>query len=143
MVVAVGLTLMVTACGSTSSVPLATPRAVMHTPTTTVPPTLTATAADALRAAVQAYSDAYLGGQGTAAFAMISPRCQQMIGSNELKSAANEAKSLYGVLPLTSFTVNSNSGTSATVTYTYAVATLNQSNQPWTLVGGQWKYDHC
>jgi hypothetical protein len=96
-----------------------------------------------LQAAVEAYSSDYLGGNGAGAFALLSSRCQLAIGSQQLDAEANAAEALYGALPISSFTVDSINGTQATVSYTYAVATLDQSDQPWVLESGGWRYDNC
>jgi hypothetical protein len=111
----------------------ATPTAVASTPN----------ADQQLQAAVQSYSAAYLGGNGAAAYALLTARCQQSVGLSQMMSLTSAAASLYGALPITSLTVNSDSGSQATVTYTYAVAKLNQSQQPWVVEGGSWKDDHC
>ena len=134
------------ACGST--VPAATATSTSHQSQPSVVPPATSAPATAtqdqpLRAAVQAYSDAYLGGDGATAFNLQSARCQQTIGLQQMTSLASAAKSIYGVLPLTSFMVDSNSVSTATVTYTYAVAKMDQSDQRWVLQGGSWKYDGC
>ncbi len=96
-----------------------------------------------LKAAVQAYSNDYLGGNGAGAFALLSSRCQLTLGLQQVTALASAAKSVYGVVPITSITIDSDSGGKATVSYTYPVTTLNQSQQPWVLEGGSWKYDHC
>jgi hypothetical protein len=91
-----------------------TPPAVSSAPTSSAAASPVATPANpALQAAVEAYSSDYLGGYGAGAF------------------------------PISSFTVDSINGTQATVSYTYAVATLDQSDQPWVLESGGWRYDNC
>lgn len=97
----------------------------------------------ALKTAVTEYSNAYLAGKGLAAFDLLSARCQRSIGEAQIITLASGAQRLYGDLPITALTVISNDGTKATVTYTYVVTTLNQSNQPWVFEGGGWKYDNC
>jgi hypothetical protein len=64
--------------------------------------------------------------EGTAAYALLSSRCQQLVGLPKMISLTSAAASLHRALPWTSFTVTSSSGSQATVTYTYAVAKLNQ-----------------
>ena len=141
----------VSACGSTAPNPNQNIPASLNTAGLTpgASPTVAATTGTAqtpaqqLQAAVQAYSNTYLGGNGTAAFALLSTRCQQSIGLPQISSEASAAKDIYGVLPLASFTIDSMSGSMATVSYTYAVTTLNQSNQAWILQGSSWRYDGC
>jgi hypothetical protein len=128
-------------CGATVGT---TPPAVSSAPTSSAAASPVATPANpALQAAVEAYSSDYLGGNGAGAFALLSSRCQLAIGSQQLDAEANAAAALYGALPISSFTVDSINGTQATVSYTYAVATLDQSNQPWVLEAGAWRYDNC
>ena len=119
-----------------------------NTPVTAAPTTSTTTLSlqaqnQQLKDAVQAYSNDYLGGNGAGAFALLSSRCQLTIGLQQETSLASAAKTVYGVLPIISFTVDSNSGREATVSYTYSVTTLDQRQQPWVLEGGSWKYNHC
>ncbi|MGH9060072.1 MAG: hypothetical protein ACRDZY_11250 [Acidimicrobiales bacterium] len=123
----------VSACGSTAA------------PLSTGPPSSAApTSGDqTLKAAVEAYSNDYLGGKGSAAFSFLSQRCQQSVGEAQLSALASAARSLYGVVPLSSFTVVSDDGSKAVVSYTYPTAKLNQSNQPWISENGEWKDDGC
>ena len=103
-----------------------------------------ATASDQqLKDAVTTYSNAYLGGDGASAFNLLSSRCQLSIGMQQISAQATAAHSVYGVLPISTINVDSESGSRATVSYTYAVTTLNQSHQPWVLQGGSWRYDNC
>jgi len=119
-----------------------------NTPVTAAPTTSTTALSlqaqnQQLKDAVQAYSNDYLGGNGAGAFALLSSHCQLTIGLQQETSLASVAKTVYGVLPIISFTVDSDSGREATVSYTYSVTTLDQTQQPWVLEGGSWKYNHC
>ena len=97
----------------------------------------------ALRGAVQAYSDAYLSGNGKAAWSLLSARCQKMDTLAGFSSLVDQAKTLYGnPLPMTSFTAHI-AGGMARVTYTYTVTAINQADQPWTLEASGWRDDNC
>ena len=142
----IGAATALAACGSTAGATTTTaPVAPATSSSGTIDATVAATPSgnQQLQAAVEAYSAAYLTGKGTAAYALLSSRCQQLVGLPQMISLTSAAASLYGTLPVTSFTVNSNSDSQATVTYTYAVAKLNQSQQPWVVEGGSWKDDNC
>jgi hypothetical protein len=142
----IGAATALAACGSTAGTTTTTASVAPATSSSgTIDATVAATPSgnQQLQAAVQAYSAAYLTGKGTAAYALLSSRCQQLVGLPQMISLTSAAASLHRALPVTSFTVNSNSGSQATVTYTYAVAKLNQSQQPWVIEGGSWKDDNC
>jgi len=97
----------------------------------------------ALRAAVQAYSDAHLSGNGKAAYALLSARCQKMDTLEGFSALADQAKNLYGnPVPMTSFKAHI-AGGMARVTYTYMIKAINQTDQPWTLESGGWRDDNC
>lgn len=97
----------------------------------------------ALHAAVQAYSDAYLSGNGEAAYALLSKRCQKIYTLEWFSALVDQAKNLYGnPLPMTSFKAHIAGGT-ARVTYTYTITAINQTDQPWTLEAGGWRDDNC
>jgi len=133
--------------GCSSSTP-ASP--VVVKPAVTAPaadPIVTAPAADpadaALRSAVQAYSDAYLSGDAKAAYALLSDRCQKLDAFAGFSYLVSQAKTLYGSpLPMTSYKAHIAEGM-ARVTYTYAIAGINQTDQPWTLAGSGWRDDNC
>lgn len=96
-----------------------------------------------LRAAVQAYSDAYLTGKGAAAYALLSKRCQARSTPADFAALVKEAGDLYGsALPLKSFDADV-SGDMARVTYTYDLAAINQDSEPWVREGGAWHEDDC
>ena len=110
-------------------------------PSATTP---TADPADAaLRTAVQAYSDAYLSGDAKAAYALLSDRCQKRYTLDGFSLLVSQAKTLYGnPLPMTSYKAHIADGM-ARVTYTYTIAGINQTDQPWTLAGSGWRDDNC
>lgn len=94
-----------------------------------------------LESAVRDYSDAYLGGDGQAAYDLMSERCQSTMTVDDMKTLANAAKDTYGELDIKSIDAEVD-GDSGTVTYTYDVETLNQTDQPWVNEDG-WRYDNC
>ncbi len=100
-------------------------------------------AAESLRTAVSAYSDAYLSGAGRAAWDLLSKRCQVRLSVEEMQSETATAKQLYGPVKITSFSVDELSGNLARVTYTYPVPALNQTSEPWVRESGQWREDDC
>jgi hypothetical protein len=107
------------------------------------PPVTAAQAGAGLRAAVQAYSDAYLSGQGKVAWGLLSARCQKIYPLEMFSSLTNLAKTVYGgPLRMTSFKAHVAEGM-ARVTYTYVVPAINQTDQPWTLEAGGWRDDNC
>lgn len=96
----------------------------------------------ALKAAVQSYSDAFLTGDGDAAFALLSKRCQDRLGESTFKAAVGAAGVKYGdALAFKSYEADI-SGTMARVTYTYAKPEINQDAEPWVNESG-WKQDDC
>lgn len=96
-----------------------------------------------LRANVQAYSDAFLTGDGEGAYALLSKRCQDRNGQEEFASMVVSAGELYGsALAFTSFDAQV-SGDLARVSYTYDVASINQDAEPWVREGGIWHEDDC
>ena len=96
-----------------------------------------------LEAAVRAYSAAYLGGDGAAAFDAMSARCQQRIGRDQMIGVANAAKVQYGEQEIATLTVDAMEGTLARVTYTYEDHVLDQTSEPWVKESGQWREDDC
>lgn len=110
------------------------------TPVTSGPST--SRSSTALRSAVTAYSDAYLGGDAKTAFAIRSTRCQIEIGRGTFTNLVSQAALIYGKLPIRSYSEQVD-GSTAKVTYGYDVSTLNQTEQPWTRHQGEWRYDNC
>ncbi|MFI2209182.1 hypothetical protein [Streptomyces sp. NPDC020141] len=96
-----------------------------------------------LEAAVRAYSDAYFAPDAKAAYSMLSQRCQDAYVLEIFEPAVKAAASDYGKQEIESLTVDRAADGMARVSYTYAVPTLSQKQQPWTLEGKTWKYDAC
>jgi hypothetical protein len=145
---AAGAVMALAACG-TSSTPTAAGTSKPATSTRAAEPTTVSAqptepqAEVALRAAVQAYSDAYLSGNGKAAYALLSARCQKMDTLEEFSALVDQAKNLYGnPLPMTSFKAHI-AGGMARVTYMYMITAINQADQPWALEAGGWRDDNC
>ncbi|MCW2763512.1 MAG: hypothetical protein JWR85_3713 [Marmoricola sp.] len=98
---------------------------------------------EALRAAVQGYSDAFLGGDPTVAYDYFSARCRQQVSLSYFTGIVMAAGQVYGsVLPITSYQAQV-AGDMARVSYTYDVAALNQTDEPWSREDGAWKQDDC
>jgi heme A synthase len=96
----------------------------------------------ALRAAVQAYSKAYLAGEGATAHAILSTRCQVKMQPSDFAASAVKAKKKYGDVPIKTLSVQV-SGSTAKATYTYSVKAIDQTDEPWVFENGKWHNDHC
>ncbi|MFJ9314816.1 hypothetical protein ACIRN4_11535 [Pimelobacter simplex] len=143
------LTALVAGCssddtGSTSSDERSTAGAPTSAAETAPPtqPSPNATDAVGLRAAVQAYSDAFLTGDAARSYALLSARCRDRHARSEWDDILAAARQSFGeALPLKSYEEEV-SGHLARVTYTYAVSQINQSDEPWVDENG-WKNDDC
>ena len=103
----------------------------------------TPTAKDDLKAAVQAYSDAFLTGDSKTAYGLLSKRCRNRTTLNEFSVIVAAAKATYGsALPLETFSA-SVSGDLARATYTYSIKAINQDTEPWVRENGSWHEDDC
>jgi hypothetical protein len=113
---------------------------------TTASPAPSASAGDsatALRTAVQAYSDAYLTGKSSTAYALLSARCRKRMSNSAFSALTSAAETTYGsALPIRSFDAEV-SGDLARVTYTYDLKAINQDAEPWVREDGKWKEDDC
>lgn len=96
-----------------------------------------------LEDAVRAYSDAFLGGQGEQAYTMFSKRCQGREDRAAFTRMTEQARQLYGQLPITTLAVDRIEGTMARVTYRFAVSVLDQVSEPWVVEDGRWRQDDC
>jgi hypothetical protein len=143
--------LALTGCGndSNSSRPATTGGTPSNAPTTVegssigTPRPSASPGRDELRAAVQAYSDAFPDGRATAAYDMFTARCKQRITRSQFTGIVQAAKQLYGkALPIKTYSAEV-SGNLARVTYTYDVPALDQTKEPWTRENGVWKQDDC
>ena len=139
---AAAVVLALAGCG-TASTPTAAGTSKPATSAPAAEPTTVSAEPTALRVAVQAYSAAYLSGNGKAAYALLSKRCRKTDTFEGFSALVDQAKNLYGnPLPMTSFKAHV-SGGMARVTYTYTITAINQTDQPWTLEAGGWHNDNC
>ncbi|MGY2079882.1 hypothetical protein [Modestobacter sp. SYSU DS0657] len=98
---------------------------------------------EALRTAVQGYSDAFLGGDPATAYDYFSARCQEQVSLSYFTGIVMAATQVYGVaLLITSYDAEV-SGDLARVSYTYDVTALDQAAEPWARENGAWKQDDC
>lgn len=100
------------------------------------------TADVALRVAVQDYSEAFLGGDADAAYVLLSARCQARLSRDEFAAVVAAARKTYGPTPIRSLEVEVD-GDMAQATYTYPVAALDQTAEPWVYEQLGWKQDDC
>jgi hypothetical protein len=97
----------------------------------------------AIKEAAQAYSDAFLTGDGDAAYALLSARCQERRTAGEFGAVVSMAAEQYGeALEFKTFDAEMNDA-QARVTYTFEVAAINQADEPWVNEDGGWKNDDC
>jgi hypothetical protein len=142
---AVLLLFLLAACGGTEDpAPASEPAAGTSSGPRLSPSAGPADDADAgLRAAVQAYSDAYLTGDGPAAWALLSARCRDRTDRVGYVALVEQAGQMYGsALELESFDAEV-SGDLARATYTYSVPAINQDREPWVRESGEWRTDDC
>ena len=96
-----------------------------------------------LEIAVRAYSAAFLGGEGDAAYQMLSARCRNRVAHDQFVLEVAVAKQAYGDAAMQTFSIDQISGGLARVTYTYDKAAINQASEPWAFEDGAWHEDDC
>ena len=98
-----------------------------------------------LEAAVEAYSDAFFAGEALGAYDLLSDRCRSTIPQDEYVANVVAFAGLIGDArpEMTILEVTSIEGERATVTYDYDRGDYGQSDQPWVLEPGGWRYDDC
>jgi hypothetical protein len=96
-----------------------------------------------LEAAVRAYSAAYLGGDGAKAYDLLSARCQQRMGRDQMDTLTAAARRRYGPQDVKTLTVDQLGAGLARVTYTFSSAELDQQSEPWVWERGGWREDDC
>ncbi|MCI3153215.1 hypothetical protein ELQ39_15890 [Streptomyces sp. GB4-14] len=98
----------------------------------------------ALEQAVKDYTSAYFGGEASTAHRMLSERCRGEINELVFGATVKQAAEEYGPdHPATDVQADV-SGDLARVSYKVeGLPKFDQSQQPWTLEGGAWKYDAC
>ena len=125
------------AAPSDASLPAASP-SPLKTEQPQIPPRI-----GELRAAVQAYSNAYLTGDVVGSRALLSERCKLRIGPGEWAAAVKAAGQRYGnAVPIESYDAQV-SGDLARVTYSFSIAELDKSRESWVHEGGAWRDDDC
>ncbi|WP_067441358.1 hypothetical protein [Nocardioides jensenii] len=110
----------------------------------TTPPTKTVEADESeLRGALQSYSDAFLSGDGQAAYDLFSERCKNRADHGQFIAMVDLAKQQYGEsLACASYSEGA-SGDLARVSCTHADSSIDQDSEPWTREDGQWHQDDC
>jgi hypothetical protein len=96
----------------------------------------------ALEQSVREYSADFLGGDATAAYATLSARCQGVLDEEVFTGVVASAAEAFGDAEITDFESDVD-GDSATVSYKYDEATLDQADEPWVLEDGTWHLDDC
>ncbi len=98
-----------------------------------------------LESSVSDYSEAFFAGEGLGAYDLISERCRAEIAQDEYVAKVVTFAGLLGDSrpEMTSFTVDSLEGESATVSYSYDRGDYDQTAQPWVREEGGWRYDNC
>lgn len=96
-----------------------------------------------LRAAVEAYSRAYLSGDAETAYRLLSRRCRERLSRAEMSALTSAAQDLYGGADITSYEAKT-SGEFARVTYRYEdYPAIDQESEPWVFERGSWRQDDC
>lgn len=95
-----------------------------------------------LESTVRSYSGFYTGGNGPAAYALLSARCQKLYSESVFSAVVQQIHEGYGTTPIATLSVVVN-GDSGFATYTYPKSGLDQNRQPWVLENGSWKNDGC
>lgn len=146
LLTAAAVLLVVAACGSTdeSSDP-ALPSDPVAAPSVSAGAPAEPTSDPALEQAVRDYSAAYLGGDGDAAHALLSQRCQRRVTVAQLTTLADQAKDLYGDATITTLDaeIDDEYDDEAEVKYTYSAPALDQDDEDWVLEDDGWKNDDC
>ena len=96
-----------------------------------------------LKASVQAYSDAYLGGDADGGWALLSRRCRERITRIQFDAAVSTASETYDQASVIDFDAHI-SGDLARVSYSFAkYPDLAQDSEPWVIEDGRWREDDC
>ncbi|CAN5424873.1 hypothetical protein BH09ACT10_BH09ACT10_10240 [soil metagenome] len=110
-------------------------------PTTVPTSTPAPTRAAELKAAVTAYSAAFLTGKSRLVFAFLSKACRETVPIADVIEAVQHATDSYGLVAMTSYKAKID-GNEALVTYTYPFDTINQIDEPWIYENG-WFNNRC
>ena len=95
-----------------------------------------------LRSSVEAYSAAYLSGDGATAYQLLTTRCRASTQLSELAAMTETAQRMNGNVQIETFSA-AEDGDHATATYTFAVPALNQTDEPWLRESGAWHNNDC
>lgn len=97
-----------------------------------------------LEQAVKDYTDAYFAGEASTAHRMLSERCRKDINELMFGATVKAAAEEYGPDHPATDVQAEVSGDLARVSYRVeGLPKFDQSQQPWALEGGAWKYDAC
>lgn len=93
--------------------------------------------------AVAGYSEAFLSGEGGAAYGMLSDRCRTQVPEGEFLAAVAIAGDQYGDQEVVIDEVSVD-GESASVSYRFPDAPqLDQDGERWVFEGDRWRNDDC
>ncbi|MGW3117287.1 hypothetical protein ACWDBW_09080 [Streptomyces sp. NPDC001107] len=133
-----------TACSSSSddsADPTPSTSPTVEVPTNTPEP---ADGEEDLARVAETYTDLYFGGSGEAAYVFLSKRCKAKADPAVFNATVEQAAKDYGPdHPATDIRATV-SGDMGRVSYKVkGLPKFDQEKQPWTLEGGDWKYDAC
>ncbi|MFF4797366.1 hypothetical protein ACFY1U_03020 [Streptomyces sp. NPDC001351] len=109
-------------------------------------PTITPTPADSvdLERVAETYTDLYFGGEGKGAYAFLSKRCRAKADPAVFEATVKQAAKDYGPDHPATDVQATVSGDMGHVSYKVkGLPKFDQTKQPWTLEGGDWKYNAC
>lgn len=128
-IVLAALVLAVTGCGGGSAPPLSGSG--------------TQRGQSALEDAYRTYVEAFFGGDGATAYALLSDRCQKATSLSEFAAASESAADIYGQVDYTIDTVTVD-GNSGSVDSTFAADALNSDGgSAWIYEDKGWRSDKC
>jgi hypothetical protein len=97
-----------------------------------------------LTAAVAAYTASYFAGDADTAYGLLSARCAKEITPEAYSAVVDQAATEYGPDHMATDVTAKVSGEMARVSYKVSgLPKFDQTQQPWALEGGKWKYDAC
>jgi hypothetical protein len=102
----------------------------------------TAGAKAALEQAVRSYTDAFLGGDGEAAWNLLTDRCHDANAKNDFLAIVAQGHDQYGDAKITSYKAELN-GTTALASYELTDPILNQTKERWVFENRGWHNDEC
>ncbi|MFI6039201.1 hypothetical protein ACIBBD_34755 [Streptomyces sp. NPDC051315] len=144
-VIAAALLAALTACSTASSDGKAEPAGDSGTPA--AEPTISVPAdkeGDDLEAAVAVYTAAYFAADAATAYDMLSKRCRGEITADAYAGVVQQAKADHGEDHPATDVKAEVSGELGRATYkVQGLPEFDQTDQPWTLEDGAWKYDAC